>query len=293
MTTPDVYVLGGYQTDFARNWTKENKHFSALMREACTGALRGHRRSRPKKSRAPTSATSPPSSTACRATSARSSPRSIRPSAVCRRVATRRPAPRARIALLAASAEIEAGRYDLQAVVGIEQMKTVVGRRGRRLPRHRRLVRAGGRGHRVPVPEALRQARRRVRQALRPEGRAPRRDQPAQLRQRQAQPQRPDPHLVHEQGARALPHDDNPTVGGRIRIADCSQVTDGAVCVFLASRDYAEKWAAGHGQARSTTSRASRAGATTRRGSASTTRSPRARTPSTCCRTCAARSPRR
>ena len=29
------------------------------------------------------------------------------------------------IALLAASAEIEAGRYDVQAVVGIEQMKTV------------------------------------------------------------------------------------------------------------------------------------------------------------------------
>ena len=25
---PEVYVLGGYQTDFARNWTKENKHFS-------------------------------------------------------------------------------------------------------------------------------------------------------------------------------------------------------------------------------------------------------------------------
>ena len=26
----DVYVLGGYQTDFGRNWTKENKHFSPL-----------------------------------------------------------------------------------------------------------------------------------------------------------------------------------------------------------------------------------------------------------------------
>ena len=25
MATP-IYVLGGYQTDFARNWTKENKH---------------------------------------------------------------------------------------------------------------------------------------------------------------------------------------------------------------------------------------------------------------------------
>ena len=37
--TPEVYVLGGYQTDFARNWTKEQKHFSALMREGVLGAL--------------------------------------------------------------------------------------------------------------------------------------------------------------------------------------------------------------------------------------------------------------
>src|SRR6185503_5882388 len=35
----EVYILGGYQTDFARNWTKENKHFVALMREAVLGAL--------------------------------------------------------------------------------------------------------------------------------------------------------------------------------------------------------------------------------------------------------------
>ena len=35
----DIYILGGSQTDFARNWTKENKHFSALMREGVQGAL--------------------------------------------------------------------------------------------------------------------------------------------------------------------------------------------------------------------------------------------------------------
>ena len=29
-----IYVLGGYQTDFARNWNKENKHIVALLREA-------------------------------------------------------------------------------------------------------------------------------------------------------------------------------------------------------------------------------------------------------------------
>src|SRR3954469_12080719 len=34
-----VYILGGYQTDFARNWTKEGKHISAMIREAVTGGL--------------------------------------------------------------------------------------------------------------------------------------------------------------------------------------------------------------------------------------------------------------
>ncbi|HYK64018.1 MAG TPA: thiolase domain-containing protein, partial [Patescibacteria group bacterium] len=40
MTRPaPVYVLGGAQTDFARNWSKEGKHFVAMMREATLGAL--------------------------------------------------------------------------------------------------------------------------------------------------------------------------------------------------------------------------------------------------------------
>ena len=34
-----VYVLGGQQTDFARNWTKEGKHISAMIREAVKGGL--------------------------------------------------------------------------------------------------------------------------------------------------------------------------------------------------------------------------------------------------------------
>ena len=120
----EVYVLGGYQTDFARNWTKENKHFSALMRESVIGALevcqiapeevesahvgnfaaelycmQGHLGAfftevDPAFSGLPTG----------------------RHEAACASGS---------IALLVASAEIEAGRYDLQAVVGIEQMKTV------------------------------------------------------------------------------------------------------------------------------------------------------------------------
>jgi acetyl-CoA C-acetyltransferase len=37
--------------------------------------------------------------------------------------------------------------------------------------------------------------------------------------------------------------DTNPAVGGRIKVSDCSQVTDGAVAVLLASRARAEEWA--------------------------------------------------
>jgi acetyl-CoA C-acetyltransferase len=34
-----VYILGGAQSDFARNWTKEGKHFVAVMREAVNDGL--------------------------------------------------------------------------------------------------------------------------------------------------------------------------------------------------------------------------------------------------------------
>ncbi len=38
MKSNHIYILGGFQTDFARNWCKENKHISAIMREAYEGS---------------------------------------------------------------------------------------------------------------------------------------------------------------------------------------------------------------------------------------------------------------
>jgi acetyl-CoA C-acetyltransferase len=35
----------------------------------------------------------------------------------------------------------------------------------------------------------------------------------------------------------------NPAVGGRIKVTDCSQITDGAVCLYLASQEYAAEYA--------------------------------------------------
>ena len=170
MTKPaPVYVLGGAQTDFARNWSKEGKHFVAMMREATLGALeatkieprevetahvgnfaaelyakQGHIGAfflevDPAFSGLPTS----------------------RHEAACASGS---------IALIAASAEIEAARYDLACVVGVEQMKTVDSTAGGDYPRHRGVVRARSEGNRVSVSETVRAARRRVRQALRPQG---------------------------------------------------------------------------------------------------------------------------
>jgi acetyl-CoA C-acetyltransferase len=35
----------------------------------------------------------------------------------------------------------------------------------------------------------------------------------------------------------------NPAIGGRIKLTDCSQVTDGAAAIFLASEDFAKRYA--------------------------------------------------
>jgi len=243
----EVFVLGGYQTDFARNWTKENKHFSALMRESVLGALerceiapeevesahvgnfaaelycmQGHLGAfftevHPAFSGLPTG----------------------RHEAACASGS---------IALLAASAEIEAGRYDLQAVVGIEQMKTVSPAEGGAYLGTAGWYEQEAKGIEFPFPKLFGRLGDEYdrRYGLKDEHLAEisrinyanaRRNPNAQTRT----------WYMNKEHALCRT-DDNPAIGGRIRVADCSQVTDGAVCVFLASRRYAERYARGMGK---------------------------------------------
>ena len=124
MKQPPVYILGGGQSDFARNWAREGKHFVDVMSEIVSDAI----------------------------ATAKIEPHEVETAHVGNFAAElyskqgqlgaffleTNPAfagiPTSRheaacasgsIAILAASAEIEAGRYDLAAVVGLEQMKTV------------------------------------------------------------------------------------------------------------------------------------------------------------------------
>ncbi|MCC6217813.1 MAG: thiolase domain-containing protein [Polyangiaceae bacterium] len=245
---PEVFVLGGYQTDFSRNWTKERKHFAALMRESVLGALD--------------------------ATGV--DPRAVEVAHVgnfaaelyCRQghlgaffvevdpVFSGLPTGRheaacasGSIALLAASAEIEAGRYGLACVVGIEQMKTVSAAEGGDFLGTAAWYELEAKGIEFPFPKLF--------------GRlGDEYDRRYGLR---------DEHLarisaINYENARLNPNaqtrtwymnerhalcrtDDNAQVGGRIRISDCSQVTDGAVAVFLASRAVAERHARERGVA--------------------------------------------
>jgi len=246
MATPEVYVLGGYQTDFARNWTKEKKHFAALMREGVQGALeatnidpkdvqvghvgnfaaelyckQGHLgaffvETDPAFSGLPTG----------------------RHEAACASGS---------IALLTALAEIEAGWYDLSCVVGIEQMKTVPASEGGDYLGTAAWYEQEAKGIEFPFPKLFGKLGDEYdkRYGLKDEYLAgisavnyanAKLNPLAQTR------------TWYMNKEHACSRDEfNSAVGGRVRIADCSQVTDGSAVVFLASRAYAERFAKSRG----------------------------------------------
>ena len=151
------------------------------------------------------------------------------------------------VALLAATAEIEAGRYDLACVIGIEQMRNVPGKTAAE-----HLGAAVWRGHEYddaafvwPAAFSDLAGEYDQRYGLRYEhlmriaeinfGNA-RRNPNAQTRGHRFSPE-------------SFTADDqaNPVVEGRTRKMDCGQVTDGTAVVFLASPKRAAEYAAKRG----------------------------------------------
>jgi acetyl-CoA C-acetyltransferase len=148
------------------------------------------------------------------------------------------------LAVLAAGAEIEAGRYDVALVLGVEQEKNVPGDQAARV-----LGAAAWVGHEdVDVPfmwphqfDLLAEEYDR-RYGLDHQHLAA----IAELNYRNA---RANPNAqtrawaVTEFGESP----ENPVVAGRIRRTDCSQVTDGGAGLVLAGPRFAQAWAARHG----------------------------------------------
>lgn len=246
MASRDVYILGGYQTDFARNWTKENKHFAALMRESVLGGLeatqikakdievahvgnfaaelyckQGHLgaffiEADPVFSGLPTA----------------------RHEAACASGS---------IAMLAASAEIEAGRYDLACVVGVEQMKTVNATEGGDYLGTAAWYELEAKGVEFPFPKLFGKLGDEYdkRYGLKDEYLAA--ISAINYENAKLNPNAQTRTWYMNKAHANSKTDDNPVIGGRIRVSDCSQVTDGAVSLFLASKKYAKKYAKKHG----------------------------------------------
>lgn len=236
-----VYILGGFQTDFARNWTKEGKHISAMIREAVDGclaatgvtpqqievghvgnfaaelyAMQGHLGAflvdvDPAFSGLPTG----------------------RHEAACASGS---------IALLAASAEIEAGRYDCALVVGVEQMKTVSPAIGGDYLGTAAWYELEAKGVEFPFPKLFGKLGDEYdrRYGLKDEHLAhiaavnygnAKKNPKAQTRTW---------YMSEAHACETSKY--NSVIGGRIKISDCSQVTDGAVAVILASEKFAQSY---------------------------------------------------
>ena len=241
-----VYILGGAQSDFARNWTKEGKHFVAVMREAVTDAL----------------------------AAAKLEPREIETAHVGNFAAelyakqgqlgaffletdpvfaglptSRHEAACASgsVAILAASAEIEADRYDVAAVVGLEQMKTVDSVTGGDFLGTAGWYERECKGKDYPFPRLFGRLGDEYdrRFGLKDEHLAhisavnfsnARRNPLAQTR-----------GWVMSESDAQQQNKFNQTIAGRIKVRDCSQVTDGCAVLFLASEKFAAEYAKRHG----------------------------------------------
>lgn len=243
MKPPPVYILGGAQSDFARNWNKEGTHFVDVMRATLLDALAtsgielreietAHvgnfaaelyvRQGQlgafllevdPAFSGLPTS----------------------RHEAACASGS---------IAILAAAAEIEAGRYQLAAVVGLEQMKTVDTATGGDFLGTAGWYERECKGREYPFPSLFGRLGDEYdrRYGLKDEYLArisevnfanARRNPLAQTRNW------PAPGSDAKQATKM-----NQPVAGRLKVRDCSQVTDGVAVVLLASEQHAERYAA-------------------------------------------------
>lgn len=238
-----VYILGGYQTDFADNWARSGMEIADGMRSTIMRGLA-------ETNLAPSDievahignfgaelfcnqghlgglfAAADPAFAGIPAS---------RHEAACASGS---------LALLAASADIEAGRYELAAVLGVEQMRNVPGEQAARL--------IGGpamwNGHeyqqaRYPWVQVFSDVADEYdrRYGLKQEHlwRIAQINFENARRNANAQTRR----WTFKENSFSADDVDNPVVEGRTRKQDCGQITDGAAILFLASEKRAHEYA--------------------------------------------------
>jgi len=250
-----VYIIGGTQTDFQRNWVKEGKTFVAMMRESIEDSLAAVR-------------IEPSEISALQAQrrvaafvanfagelyfhqahlgaflsevdSAFDGVPSLRYEAACASGAA---------ALDAASAKIRAGDIDLAIVLGVEQMKTVGSEGGGDILGTAAYYEKEARGGAYPFPKLFGQLADVLLEAHGvEEGRFM--NALAEIARINYANAKANPRAQTRKWYMSKKHalgrndEQNPLIAPRLCVSDASQITDGAACVVLCSSRYASEYA--------------------------------------------------
>jgi acetyl-CoA C-acetyltransferase len=242
-----VFVVGGYQTDFARNVGREGGRLDDLVREAVEGAL-AEARLGPEEIGVVHVGNAFGELFAGQAQLG-AMPATVVPG-LWGKPSSRHEAACASgsVALLAACADLEAGRYDCALVVGVEQERNVPGELAARHMGTAALAGREGQEARFLWPHmfsVLTQRYEEERGPLRPLLAAIARKNLANARQN---PRAQTRSWCIEDSALDAEDERNPRVEGRVHRLDCSQVTDGAAALVLCNEAGARAFAGRSGE---------------------------------------------
>jgi acetyl-CoA C-acetyltransferase len=233
----DVYILGGYQTDFARNWSKENKHISAMMYEAYEGSLSDVSINKDDVSSILVSNFLGESY--CNQGMLGAFPvdfestwngiPTMRVEAACASGS---------VAVLSAMSYVMAGIYDVVCVIGVEQMKTVDAKVGSDFLGYASWYDREAKESNFPMPKLFNklQAEYGKRYGIDKGHLANISSINYDNAKRNPNAQTRDWYMSFDHANTVGKY--NTLIEGDIRTTDCSQITDGAVCVYVASEKF-------------------------------------------------------
>jgi len=238
-----VFVLGGYQTDFARNWSRENKHLAAMVLECVEAGL--------------ATACIPPCEVGVAVVANFAGELFERQAMLgalvpeCSAELHGVPALRCEaacasggVALLTAMAYVRSGIADLACVVGVEKMKGCSATQGADYLGTATWYEHEAAGISFPFPRLFGRLADEyaARYGLDSQYLALIADKNYANARRNPNAQTRTWYMTLEHAQTPSPH--NPVMCGMLKVSDCSQITDGAVSLFLASARYAAQHAA-------------------------------------------------
>lgn len=250
-----VYILGGTQTDFSRNWTKEGKDFRAMFKEIVDDGLQSVNLNNNdilalnKENKVVAAIGNFVGEYYCNQSHwgafladinpAFSGVPSARYEAACASGS---------VAIDAGFAKVRTGDYDLAVVIGFEMMKTVNSKICGDYLGRAASYEDEAKGLDFPFPKLFGKLADQILEKYHPDkerfmkalAKISTKNYTNAKRNPNAQSRR---WFMDEEQANERGTDNNTLVGGLLAISDCSQVTDGAAIIFLASESYAKEYA--------------------------------------------------